>query len=106
MLKSSCKKYDLNGNETGEVEIEYGEEETFANSQSIKDYIVALSLQILKAGMSRTILEQSHILKKVLVERDRGFLERRSLRVVEEFIVLNLNSISMSELTEKRDKQQ
>ena len=42
MLKSSCKKYDLNGNETGEVEIEYGEEETFANSQSIKDYIVAL----------------------------------------------------------------
>lgn len=41
MGKASCKKYDLNGKETGQVEIEYGDEPA-ANSQLIKDYIVAL----------------------------------------------------------------
>lgn len=40
MVKANCKKYDLSGKEIGEVEIEY--EEPTANSQLIKDYIVAL----------------------------------------------------------------
>ncbi len=41
MIKANCKKYDLNGKETGEIEIEFGDLPA-ANSQSIKDYIVAL----------------------------------------------------------------
>ena len=41
MLKAKCKKYDLDGKQTGEVEIEFDEAMT-ANTQSIKDYIVAL----------------------------------------------------------------
>ena len=41
MSKATCKKYDLNGNEIGEIEIEYGEESQ-VNKQLIKDYIVAL----------------------------------------------------------------
>ncbi|MBM3192702.1 MAG: 50S ribosomal protein L4 [Chlamydiae bacterium] len=41
MAKASCKKYDLSGKETGQVEIEFGDEPS-VNSQLIKDYIVAL----------------------------------------------------------------
>ena len=41
MTKAKCKRYDLSGNEEGEIEIEYGEK-TEVNSQLIKDYIVAL----------------------------------------------------------------
>ncbi len=41
MIKTSCKKYDLDGKETGVVDIEYSED-IIAHTQSIKDYIVAL----------------------------------------------------------------
>lgn len=41
MTKAKCKKYDLSGNQIEEIEVPFGEELT-ANSQSIKDYIVAI----------------------------------------------------------------
>ena len=41
MTKANCKKYDLQGNEVGSVELEYGEDSA-VNSQMVKDYIVAL----------------------------------------------------------------
>jgi len=41
MAKAKCKKFDLSGKEIEEVEIEYGEESK-ANTQLVKDYIVAM----------------------------------------------------------------
>lgn len=41
MVMAKCKKYDLSGNQIEEIEIPFGEA-LKANTQSIKDYIVAL----------------------------------------------------------------
>ncbi len=41
MAKAKCKKYDLCGNEIGEIEIDYGDEQKI-NNQLIKSYIVAM----------------------------------------------------------------
>ncbi len=41
MTQVKCKKYDLSGNQVEEVAVSFSEEEK-ANTQSIKDYIVAL----------------------------------------------------------------
>lgn len=41
MTKAKCKQFDFAGNEIGEIEIDCGEESN-ANTQLIKDYVVAL----------------------------------------------------------------
>ena len=109
---SALKKYNLAGEEIGNVAVEKSLAESIANSQMVKDYIVALRANARQwSANTKTRAEVKHTTKKPHPQKGQGRARHGNLvgpqfRGGGRVLVQNQNSINIFALTKKNVEQQ